>query len=293
MGYFEDEGLTKPITDLEAWKAAHSNMDLGLKIGGTTDDKWEYWDTDEKKGFYYKDLTLEGSQDFEANQDFNVTGTFSYTRDLSPAIGKWQSWYEPFEVDLTADVLTKMDAAQIAGILTDADGNTVVAFRKMKASETMKANMPYVIRLKDQSGSLTLKYENGKKITKPVENTYKFSSMFDNFEIGGIYTARQNSNWYALSAAGAFSKLNSTALQAQRLWLTITPRTDTYNPYSSVSSKGFIGMTVLGDDETTGIAGAAESGIRSGVIFNLKGERVTSIRKGQVYIVDGKRFMAR
>ena len=133
---------------------------------------WEYWDTDETKGFFYNDdLTLEGSQDFEANDDFEVTGThtFTFEREMSAVIGKWQSWYEPFDVELTTDVLDMMDVAQIAGVLTDGDGNTVVAFKKMGESERMKANTPYVIRMKDPSGNLTLTYE-GATMHKPVEN---------------------------------------------------------------------------------------------------------------------------
>ena len=289
---FEDEDLTNPIADLEEWKTAHSNIDLGLKIGGTACD-WEYYDTDEKKGFYYSDLTLEGYEDIEAKADFNVIGTFTYTRDMSSVIGKWQSWYEPFEVELTTEVLAMIDAAQIAGILTDADGNTVVAFKKMGESETMKANTPYVIRMKDSSGSLMLEYEN-KTIYKPVENKYQFSSMFDDFEIGGIYTARNNSDWYVLSTTGAFSRLNTTKLQAQRLWLTITPRTD--SPYydGTASSKAFIDLMVLGDDEATGIESLTPTLSKGeGAIYNLSGQRVTSIQKGQIYIMNGKKYVAK
>ena len=297
-GYFENEACTKPIADLAVWKNGGArNVDLGLKIGGTGGyDNWEYYDTDQKKGFFYNgDLALEGSQSFEANDDFNLSGTFTFTRDLSPVIGKWQSWYEPFDVDLTTEVLAKMDAAQIAGILTDADGNTVVAFKKMKESETMKANTPYVIRMKDPSGSLKLEYEGGKTIYKSAENSFKFSSLFDNFEIGGIYKAAQNSSWYALSTAGAFSKLNSATLGAQRLWLTMTPRTDSpyYNP--TVSSKAFIDMMVFGDEEdVTGIESLAPTlSEGKGVIYDLMGRKVTSIQKGQIYIKDGKKYVAK
>ena len=294
-GFFEDANGTKPIADLKAWKAAHSNIDLGLKIGGTACTGWEYYDTDGKEGFFYNDLTLEGSQDFEANVDFEVSGTFTFERNMSAVIGKWQSWYEPFEVELTADVLGMMDVAQIAGVLTDGDGNTVVAFKKMGEQERMKANTPYVIRLKDPSGILRLTYE-GATIRKPVENTYSFSSMYDDFEMGGIYKASSNSDWYALSSQGAFSKLNTATLKAQRLWLTIDPRTD--SPYydSPANTRAYIGMTVLGDDDTaTGMDECLAPALpeAQGAIYDLSGQRVTDIRPGQIYIMNGRKLMAK
>lgn len=299
-GSFEDEACTRPINDLAAWKEAHSNTDLGLKIDGTAGNDWEYWGTDEKKGFFYNgNLTLEGSQSFEADNDFkiDVTGKFTFTRDMTPVKGKWQAWYEPFEVELTTGMLDNMDAAQIAGILTDAEGNTVIAFKKMKESEVMKANTPYVIRFKDESGSLKLEYNSGKTIYKSAENSYKFSSMYDNFEIGGIYTAKGNSNWYALSKEGAFKKMNGTpspTLQPQRIWLTVTPRTD--SPYYTPTTKS-IGTKSAGTPDVIrivilGYDGKPEDGsdfkpIREAKIINADGQSVNRIQRGQVYRISG------
>ena len=294
-GYFEDEARTKPITDLAAWEAAHGNLDLGLKIGGTACNGWEYYDTDKKYGFFYNgDLTLGDSQEFEATYDFKLTDTFTFERNMSAAVGKWQSWYEPFEVELTTDVLGMMDVAQIAGVLTDGDGNTVVAFKKMGEQERMKANTPYVIRMKDPTGILRLAYE-GATIRKSEENTYTFSSMYDDFKLGGIYKARSNSDWYALSTKGAFSRLNTATLKAQRLWLTIEPRTD--SPYydSPANTRAYIGMTVLGDDdETTGMDECLAPALPEapGAIYDLSGQRVTDIRQRQIYIMNGRKFMA-
>ena len=292
-GYYEDEACTKPITDLEAWQnGGGRHVDLGLKINGTADYNWEYWDTDEKQGFYYDFLTLECNVDFEADYDFTATGTFTFRRYLASAIGKWQSWYEPFDVALTAEVLDKMDAAEVAGILIDGDGNSVVAFKKMDAAEVMKANTPYVVRLKDPSGTLTLQYEDGMNIARPVENAYQFSSMYDNFEIGGIYTAQQNDDWYALSTSGAFSKLGAVTLRAQRLWLTVEPRTD--SPYYNgvADARPMIGLIVL-DDDTMRIEDLATTPTTTPeAIYDLSGQRATSLQRGQVYVVGGKKFMA-
>ena len=119
MGDYEDEACTKPITDLEAWKAAHSNIDLGLKIGGTTSDKWEYWDTDEKKGFFYNgDLTFTDKDSYQSGHDFTVTGKLEYNRTFK-ATGVWQAWFVPFDVPVGIMNAAGMEVAEIAGVLMD------------------------------------------------------------------------------------------------------------------------------------------------------------------------------
>ena len=53
-------------------------------------------------------------------------------------------------------------------------------------------------------------------------------------------------------------------------------------------------IMVIGDDETTGITSyEKENENDNGVIYNLNGQRVTSIQKGQVYIMNGKKYLAR
>ena len=51
---------------------------------------------------------------------------------------------------------------------------------------------------------------------------------------------------------------------------------------------------VIGDDETTGIESLAPALSESyGAIYNLNGQRVNSIQKGQIYIMNGKKYLAR
>ena len=83
-------------------------------------------------------------------------------------------------------------------------------------------------------------------------------------------------------------------LSPMRIWMTIDPRDD--NPYTQPSeANAKMNIMVIGDDETTGIQEASPKSSPEGkdLIYNLQGQKVTSIQKGQIYIVNGKKYVAK
>lgn len=249
---------------------------------------------------FESDITINDKDTYQSNYDFSATGNISYVRvvkdETMDLTGKWQAWFLPFDMTLTGDDLDKFDAAQVAGVLTDNDGLPVIAFKKMKVGEKMKANIPYVIRPKSgivQEISLHLLMpEFHSSATTP----FVIQSAYDNFTLGGIYEAQQNSNWYALTKDGVFKKMNGAptpTLQPQRIWMTVSPRED--DPYATKSvsttrSNGtkstaipdVIRIVVLGDD------GSPEGKpVREAKIINANGQSVNRIQRGQVYRITG------
>ena len=248
--------------------------------------------------FLKADFVLDGGVNYLAGVDFIVNGTFTYHRNVSGVQkGAWQCWYEPFELELTEYVLEKMDVAEVAGVLIDNEGNTVVAFRKID-SGWMKANTPYVFRPKDAiltTESMELK-TTSPKLRKSEETTFYNMSTYDKFTFGGNYTARHNDSWYTLNTSGQFQRMKEGVnLKGQRFWMTIEARDDIPYEYGGiVDAKGPVNFTVLGDDEPTGIESLTPTSHEGkGVIYNLNGQKVTSIQKGQVYIMNGKKYIAR
>ena len=291
MYYYSDEACTKVISNLEEWKKNEGKIDkLGpFTIGSTTGDVDEGY-------CYHGDITFTDKDFYSSDYDFTVDGTLTYTRDVSPVIGKWQAWFVPFDLTLTSDDLAKFDAAQVAGVLTDNDGQPVIAFKKMKNGEKMKANIPYVIRPKSEIVQEISWHLLNPEFHSSVTTPFVIQSAYDNFTLGGIYEAQQNSNWYALTKDGVFKKMNGTpapTLQPQRIWMTVTPRED--DPYAtkSVSTTRSIGtkstaipdvirIVVLGDD------GSPEGKpVREAKIINADGQSVNRIQRGQVYRISG------
>ena len=218
----------------------------------------------------------------------NVSVT--YYRNFANA-GKWQAWYVPFDVPVADMAQAGLDVAEIYGILLDNDNNAVIAFLKMDAG-TVKANTPYVVRPKEY-GDVTVTTTTTLYQTKPTQ--FAINSAKDTYTIGGIYEQTTTpGNWYAVNTSGQFQKMGTGVnLSPMRIWMTIDPRDD--NPYTQPSeANAKMNIMVIGDDESTGIESLAPTLSESdGAIYNLQGQRVTSIQKGQVYIMNGKKFFAR
>ena len=271
----------------DIWKDFRIVEDVNFIITKTDDTKIEQKVVDngsvtiDERNRNIKSLVV--SEDVE-----NVSVT--YYRNFANA-GKWQAWYVPFDVPVADMAQAGLDVAEIYGILLDNDNNAVIAFLKMNAG-TVKANTPYVVRPKEY-GDVTVTTTTTLYQTKPTQ--FAINSAKDTYTIGGIYEQTTTpGNWYAVNTSGQFQKMGTGVnLSPMRIWMTIDPRDD--NPYTQPSeANAKMNIMVIGDDESTGIESLAPTLSESkGTIYNLSGQRVNSIQKGQVYIMNGKKFFAR
>ena len=239
------------------------------------------------------ELTLTDKDLYQSDYNFTVDGSITYSRDFSEATGKWQCWYMPFDAELSVLNDAGMDAAEIAGILMNDKEETIIAFKKMTAGK-LKANTPYVVRLRSDAAdtSVELTFTN-KAVKKSEEKSYSAMSMYETFTFTGNYSSARFDDNYTLNKSGAFQKMGEKVyLYPMRFRMKIEPRTDGpyYNP--EVNAKEFVEMTVFGDDEPTGIT-SYENEKKNESIYNLNGQKVTSIQSGQVYIMNGKKYIAR
>ena len=293
--YAEDEAFTQIIDDPYEWKHGRGMLTAFLLCGT------HYFLENQNGNIVYDgDLTIPDKADYDSRADFTVKGTTTYSRSFEKSKGTWQCWYMPFDVDYSVLDEECVDAAEIAGILLDEDGNTAVAFKKIKNNEgyVLKANTPYVVRLRSDapSSSLELKLENT-TLREFEETEYIAMSMYDKFTFIGNYRIRYLYGSYTLNTSGVFQFMGyDNILPSMRFWLKIDTRTD--SPYSNhpiAGAKKFIDFTVLGDDEITGIEAnhAPTLSKANGTIYNLNGQKATHIQSGQVYIMNGKKYLAR
>lgn len=223
---------------------------------------------------------------YSASNNF-VVDDFTYTRTFSKT-DVWQCWYVPFDVEVDE---TKFKAAEIAGILFDSERNAVVAFNKLDDGTVLKANTPYVVKAVTENLEINL---TDAILYAAEENTFTIQSAYDTFTIGGVYTEQNDASWYTLNKAGNFQTMGAATLKPQRFWMSVTPRED--GPYagsSSASAKSMIKMMVLGDDEVSGIEDVNAVSSSSKGIYNLQGQKVSAFKSGQVYIMEGKKFIAK
>lgn len=218
--------------------------------------------------------------------DIDTPGSIVYRRVLPE--GVWQCWYEPFDVDVDTETF---DAAEVAGILTNAQGETVVAFKKLEDGDMLHANTIYVIRAKVGHGVLTVTSAS-KRLYPSTEMQLDLRSAYEDFVLTGNHSPIEAGDWYTLNTAGAFQKMSEGAyLKPQRFRLTVTPRTDCPYRHSS-DAQNSIAIRVL-DEDTTDLDDIAVDGSAADAIVDLQGRKVTDIQRGEVYIVNGKKYMAK
>ncbi|MCQ2071493.1 MAG: hypothetical protein MJY96_00005 [Bacteroidaceae bacterium] len=113
--YYEDEALTKPISNLEEWKKNEGKIDKpkSFIIGNTTyliDEDYCYND----------DISFTDKDFYQSGNDFTVTGNLEYNRTFK-ATGVWQAWFVPFDVTVGKMNQAGMEVAKIAGVLMDGE----------------------------------------------------------------------------------------------------------------------------------------------------------------------------
>lgn len=285
---YEDEQYTKPI-DFEKWKDADGKLEGYYFTLG---------DANYHAAYTEGELVLDGDVVFPDKAEYRCdeddilvgkTNTIAYSREFK-STGVWQCWFVPFEVRVDEE---QFDAAEVAGILMDDEGNTVVAFRKMAAGALMKAGTPYVVRAK--KNSVAIKAARNKLYKASMRTDVDLRSAYDDFLISGIYEWQSSDEGYTLNTSGKFMQMAADArLAPQRFWLTVSPRTN--RPYGNgavTSAARQLYFTVLGDgDGTTGVVETDFGVEKKADIYNLQGQKVTEIASGEIYIMDGRKFVA-
>ena len=284
--YFEDEAFTKQIRDLEAWKKGDGMM-WGAEIG----EKLYILEKQNGEFVYDGDIKFNDKDIYQSKYDFTVNGNLIYRRTFNNNNqGKWQCWYMPFDISVEKMLEAGLETAEIAGILLDNEGNTVVAFNLMESGE-VKANTPYVVRAK--FNDISINKNTGMNFRKSDEDSFSVQSAYENFTFTGNYKNAVIDDCYTLNTSGEFIKMGSgVALSPMRFWLNIEERED--GPYyKSADAKEIIKLTVLGDDEADAINSINVNVNENDNIYNLNGQRVTSIQSGKIYIMNGKKYIAR
>lgn len=252
--------------------------------------------TDETNG----DQIVYGGGDCELNDEINNIFVpdvvdninLTYTRNFANA-NVWQGWYVPFDVDYADMASAGYSVAQIQGVLLDNDGNSVIAFMRIGEGDVVKANTPYVVK-PNVAGDIELSTTTALQPTET--NDFYLMSASDKFTFGGIYdkTTNGTNGWYAMNKTGQFQQLTSDQyLRPFRIYMTIDKRDD--NPYAiSASANKSIGIMIIGDEATAIDGVTGNDGITTAkAAYNLSGQKVNSLQSGQIYIINGKKYIAK
>lgn len=134
-------------------------------------------------------------------------------------------------------VLCTERAAEIAGILFNDKNETVIAFRKLKSTDMLCANTPYVVRFNPDEEGTPSKFcfvAEDADLKATAASAFTVQSAYDNFTFTGNYEWQHIDDAYSLNGEGVFQKMGATAkLRPMRFALTIEKRSDCPYPIST------------------------------------------------------------
>ena len=242
--------------------------------------------------FTADEITLVDAKTYDNQAVFTATN-FTYTRTFSNT--NWTTWYVPFELTLTQEICSKFAFSRINNVHqydTDNDGNadkTVVESFRQTAGVTLKANYPYLVKALSESD---LKMELNLTDVQPalaeaqsidcqsVDYTYVFTGTYNGEGESGatLYDP------YTLYSDGTWQHYHS--LEPMRHYLTISSRNATT---SSAAFMRSILLSVIGDEDATGIVKIYDEERRAKETYDLGGRRIPAgSQRNGFYIENGK-----
>ena len=239
----------------------------------------------EGDGFTASALTLQDATAYDNQAVFTATN-FIYNRTFSTT--EWTTWYVPFELELTKDICDKYDFSRINNVHQyddNGDGNadrTVVESFRQNAGVKLKANYPYLVRAKSEGY-----YEMSLPLTNVVPalaetNSIDCQSVDYKYTFTGTYATMgdSGSDKYTLSTDGSWKHFKS--LKPMRHYLTITSR----NATSNQAAPMLVLLSVIGEEDTTGIVKLYDEERKATETYDLSGRRLPAGSKQRGLIIE-------
>ena len=222
--------------------------------------------------------------------------SITYTRTLNNT--EWNALYLPFEIPVS-QLTDKYEVAYINAIHSyDEDDNGEIDRMSMEVIKlregTLHANHPYLIKARTAAAKqMSITVENT-TLHKAESRTLDCSSVYTKFEITGIYekmTSEQLAGCYALSGGSWKNLAAGSLLNPFRLYLRVSSREGSPVKLSE-AALARIGIHVQGEETATSVEERLmQKQHKADAVYDLSGHRVTSPKKGQTYIVNGKKRM--
>ena len=220
----------------------------------------------------------------------------TYTRTLNNT--EWNALYLPFEIPVS-QLTDKYEVAYINAIHSyDEDDNGEIDRMSMEVIKlregTLHANHPYLIKARtEEAKQMNITVENT-TLHKAENRTLDCSSVYTKFEITGIYekmTSAQLAGCYALSGGSWKNLASGSSLNPFRLYLRVSSREGSPVKLSE-AALARIGIHVQGEETATSVEERLmQKQHKANAVYDLSGRRVTSPKKGQTYILNGKKRM--
>ncbi|OYP68288.1 hypothetical protein CIK98_03505 [Prevotella sp. P2-180] len=241
--------------------------------------------TPEGTGFTVANYPLQDATAYDNQAVFTATN-FIYNRTFSTT--EWTTWYVPFDLTLTEEICAQYDFSRINNVHQyddNGDGNadrTVVESFRQNAGVILKANYPYLVRAKsDADFSMSLPLTNVVPALAET-NSIDCQSVDYKYTFTGTYATMgdSGSDKYTLSTDGTW--MHFLSLKPMRHYLTITSR----NATSNQAAPMLVLLSVIGEEDTTGIVKLYDEERKATETYDLSGRRLPAGSKQRGLIIE-------
>ena len=292
--------VNNPVPFSMAEEAFIDRANITLYVPAGSKSAYENADYWKEFGRIVEGIPLVDGETFSNNTDM-VLEEITYTRTYKKSA--WLSWYVPFDLTLTSDVLNNFSFAKFCGSYTEEDGNGddvfCITVSRLKAGDVVKANTPYVVKAKTASNDPQVITVTNATLKAAEERVLNMYSAEKKISIKGIYSPKnateQDCDWYFINSTGYVHAQAGQTLGANRIFLTITDRED--NLYANTPNPNNVKLKVLDDDEETSLEElATDDGLQTTehAVYDLSGRRILNDKlESGIYIINGKKVFVK
>ena len=237
-------------------------------------------------GFTVANYPLQDATTYDNQAVFTATN-FTYTRKFNNT--NWTTWYVPFDLTLTEEICAQYDFSRINNVHQyddNGDGNadrTVVESFRQNAGVKLKANYPYLVRAKsDADFSMSLPLTNVVPAIAET-NSIDCQSVDYKYTFTGIYAGMGDSGSDKYTLCEGNQWLHFYSLNPMRHYLTIELRNVSSPSPASMRS---IMLSIVGDEDTTGIVKLYDEERKSSETYDLSGRRLPAGSKPRGLIIE-------
>ena len=269
------------------------NLNNGMS-GGSVDQTADETNIVRANG-YCDNLLISDDMSFRAPHAF-IAKKATYNRTFSNVAGKAVSTlYLPYPTDLP----TGMQAYELTHRGIDAGGDKAFCFSPVPQGTRLAANKPYLVRITDGQNHTLPEMQNVQvPVTPDIETSALAASSDSDWKFYGTTEFMGNTAAYAKKAY---------YLNGNKWWAVQNGVTNDYiapfrcfisSPNGTTPAKSF--LMVLDDDHTTTdihqLENETEQDVKSGrhTFYSIDGKRMgtnyDTLERGQMYVVNGKKF---
>ena len=241
--------------------------------------------------FTVANYPLQDATTYDNKAVFTAT-KFTYTRTFSNT--NWTTWYVPFDLTLTSDICAQYEFSRINNVHqydTDNDGTadkTVVESFRQMPGVTLKANYPYLVKPVSESDLNMLLPLEGVKPALAMTNSIDCQSVDFSYTFTGTYVVKSGNGTaptdpYTICEDNKW--MHFASLNPMRHYLTIQSRNASSLSPASMRS---IMLSVVGEENTTGIVKIYDEERRASETYDISGRRLPAGSQRGLVIENGK-----